>query len=154
VGRSARNRPLYVLATLHTETGELEQLAVGNWLSEATLSTDGSHVAYMVSLDCETPDSNGVWIVSTDGGEPRKLDVVGAYRWRDGRRLVYIPMEPGTAYHTVKELDVVTGEHRTLISPTTVPIRVASNDWSVAPDGGTMAFLSEDDRNIWVIDLP
>jgi hypothetical protein len=41
-----------------------------------------------------------------------------------------------------------------LLDPAEVPIHIANNDWSVSPDGHTMAFVSQDDRNIWVIDLP
>jgi hypothetical protein len=154
LGRPARNQPVYALATLDVSTGVMTQLTKSFWISEAALSPDGAYVVYMVSLDREHPDANGAWVVPTDGGEPSKLAFVGAYRWRDGHRLVYIPMLPGTGSDAVFETDVVTGATRLLIDPATSTVRVASNDWSISPDGATLVFLSEDDRNLWAVDLP
>jgi hypothetical protein len=89
-----------------------------------------------------------------DGGPPRKLPFEGAYRWRDGDRLVYIPLAAGAPVHEVREYDARSEESRPLLDPATVPIRVANNDWSVSPDGQTLAWVAEDDRNLWVVDLP
>lgn len=153
-GRPLRDRADYVLATLDTVTGELKQLARGSWLSDASLSRTGEWVAYMVSLNRERPNANGLWVVPSGGGETRRLDFVGAYRWRDGSRLVFVPLESGAVNHSVWQVDVATWEATRLFDPDAGPIRIADNDWSISPDGMSMAFLSEDDRNIWVVDMP
>ena len=88
------------------------------------------------------------------GGEARKLDFVGAYRWRDGSRLAYVPMQLGAPSHELWQIDVETGETERLLGPESFPFRIANNDWSISPDGATLAFVSEADRNLWVADLP
>jgi Tol biopolymer transport system component len=153
-GRPERGKAEYALVILDTESGDARHLASGSWLSDASISPTGDWVVYMTSLDTEDVDRNGIWVVSTSGGPPRKLDFVGAYRWRNGNRLVLVPQEPGVTQHSVWQLDVDTYEMERLIDPEDVPIRIANNDWSISPDGHTMAFVSEGDRSIWVIDLP
>jgi hypothetical protein len=154
VGRPMRDLPLYTLATLDLESGQLWQLARASWLSNAALSPAGNWVVFMVSLDRQQPEANGIWLVSTSGGGPQKLGLVGAYRWRDDRRLVFVPLEPGAASHSLWELDVTTGATRRLFDPAEVPLRIAGNDWSISPDGHTLAYVNEQDRNLWVVDLP
>jgi Tol biopolymer transport system component len=153
-GRPEREKAHYELALVHTDSGEMTTLASGSWLSDAALSPSGDWIVYMTSLDSENPESNGIWVVPTSGGPPRKLDFVGAYRWRDGHRLVLVPMEPGADYHSVWQLDVESYEMVRLVDPEDVPVRIANNDWSISPDGHTMAYVTEDDRSVWVIDLP
>ncbi len=153
-GRPIRGQAMYSLALLDIETGEMQQLARGSWLSDALLSPSGDWVVYMTSLDRDNPESNGIWVVATSSGEPRKLDFVGAYRWRDGDRLILVPMDPDVEYHSVWQVDMGSYELNRLVDPEEVAIRIADNDWSISPDGHTMAYLSEHDRGIWVIDLP
>jgi hypothetical protein len=153
-GRPVVDRAVSVLATLDVETGELVSIARGPWLSDAALAPDGQHVAYVTSLDREDVAANGVWVAAVDGGEPKKLPFEGAYRWRDGDRLVYVPMQPGAASDSVWQYRVSTGTTEPLLDPADIELRIANNDWSIAPDGFTMAWLAEDDRNLWLVDLP
>jgi hypothetical protein len=134
----------------------MDELVRGRWLGQVSVSPDGGWLAYMVSLDRDQLDANGIWVAPTTPGlaAPRKLEAYGAYRWRDESRLVYVPMMPGAAQHALIEFDVHRGASTLLFDPASMPIRIASNDWSIAPDGGTMAFVSADDRNIWVLSLP
>ena len=83
-----------------------------------------------------------------------KLELHGAYRWRDGSRLVYIPMLPGAASHVLVEYDAKSFSSNLLFQAEDMPIRIANNDWSISPDGSKLAFLSQDDRNLWLIELP
>lgn len=155
-GRPFKERPLTALVRLDTETSELHEMARGEWLSGALPSPDGRWVAYMVSLDTQHPERNGVWIAGTEDGAPdaaRKLPFEGAYRWRDGARLVVVPMEPNAPAASVWEIDARTMETRLLVGPD-AGIRIANNDWSVSPDGGTMAYLDLTERGVWLIDLP
>jgi hypothetical protein len=153
-GRPASDRPVGVLATLDVTTGERVVIARGAWMAFARMSPDGRWVAYTTGLDRENPDANGVWVTGTDGGPARKLPFQGAYRWRDGGHLVYVPMEPGAASHSVWQLDVATGETTRLLDPAAVPMHIANNDWSISPDGATLAWRAAEDGNVWVVDLP
>jgi hypothetical protein len=63
-------------------------------------------------------------------------------------------MEPGAPHHSIWQLDAAAWQAQKLIGPDSAPIRIANNDWSISPDGNTMAFVSQDDRNIWAVDLP
>ncbi len=152
-GRSGRERAQVMLLLLDTQSGGVEVLATAKFLDGAVLSPSGEWVAYVVSLDRESPEANGVWAASTVTGQRRRLPVDAAYRWRDGHRLVYIPMG-NASWHDVWQLDAVTGETQRLIEGRSVSLRVANNDWSLSPDGHTLAFVAEQDRSTWVIDLP
>jgi hypothetical protein len=153
-GRPRRDDPDSVLARVDAVSGEYSVLAKGAWLSDVLPSPDGQWVVYMVSLDRKQPEANGLWLVPAVGGPPRRLPFVGAYRWRDGHRLIYVPMEPGAGTHSVWQYDAQSEEATRLLDPAATPLRIADNDWSVAPDGHSLAFLSEVDRNLWVVDLP
>ena len=155
-GRPEQGRPDYILARLDTIEGRMDELVRGRWLGQVSVSPDGAWLAYMISLDRDRPEANGIWVAPTAPGlaEARKLEAYGAYRWRDASRLVYVPMMPGAAQHTLIEFDVHRGGSSLLFDPTLMPIRIASNDWTIAPDGKTMAFVSADDGNIWVLALP
>ncbi|MCB0215014.1 MAG: hypothetical protein H6648_04320 [Caldilineae bacterium] len=156
LGRPMRDRPLYVLSRLDTDSGAMQELARGLWLSNVLLSPGGSWLAYTVSLDVDQPEANGVWVAPTTPGlaPPRRLEVHGAYRWRDDARLVYVPMLPGAGAHALVELDAAQFSSSLLFDPAELPIRIAGNDWSIAPDGSKLAFRSADDRNLWVVELP
>ncbi len=153
-GRPATDRAVAVLATLDVESGQLTGIARGLWLGHARSSPDGQWVAYTVSLDREDPAANGVWLAAVDGGPPRKMPFEGAYRWRDGNRLVFVPLQPGATSHEVWQYDVAADAMTRLLDPTETPLRIANNDWSIAPDGSSLAWLEEMDRNLWVVDLP
>jgi hypothetical protein len=156
VGRPFRERPLFSLLRLDTQGGEMVELARGEWLSDALLSPNGRWVVYLTSLDRQNPQRNGVWVVGTEGdayGSARKLDFTGAYRWRDGEHLLYVPLEMDAPSHEVWEMAVETGQSRLLLGED-LGIRIASNDWSVSPDGGSLAWLDERERDLWLVDLP
>ena len=156
VGRPFRERPLFSLLRLDSQGGEMVELARGEWLSDALLSPNGRWVVFLTSLDRRNPERNGVWVVATEGevyGTARKLPFEGAYRWRDGERLLYLPLQLDVPAHSVWELHVESGEQRLLLGPD-LGIRVASNDWSVSPDGASLAWVDERERDLWLVDLP
>ncbi len=153
-GRPVQDRADFVLATVHAITGELGQLAKGTWLSNAVPSPSGEWVAYMVSLDAQNPTANGLWLVGTHNEAPRLLPFIGAYRWRDGDTLIYMPQIAGAVSDEIWELDAPTLRTSRLVNPIAVPIRVANNDWSVAPGGRHLLFRSAADFNLWLVRLP
>jgi hypothetical protein len=152
-GRPVRDRSDFVLATLDAENGDLTQLAKGMWLSDAAPSPSGAWIAFMVSLDTESPDANGIWVVGTDGTAPRKLPFVGSYRWR-GEQLLYAPQLFGAEQDEFWQIDPATMESRRLFDPADTPLRIANNDWSVSPDSRYVAYRSAEDMNVWIMRLP
>ncbi len=156
VGRPLRDSAMDVLAALDTDTGAVREIARGTWVTDVVLAPGGAWVAYMVSLDSAAPEANGIWVAPTGAGAgpPRRLDRVGAYRWRDPVHLLMVPLEPGAPAHSVWQIDAATGDAARIVDPAEIEIRIANNDWSVSPDGRRLAFVSEADRNVWLVELP
>ena len=90
----------------------------------------------------------------SDGTSPRRLDRFGAYTWRAEGRLLLIPLEPRSASNRLLEVDASTGQTRELIDIGQTPLRIAESNWSLSPDGSRLAYVSAEDHNIWVLDLP
>lgn len=156
IGRPIKERALYAAVTLDVDSGELAEIASGPWLSDALLSPDGRWIAYLTSLDRHRPERNGIWVAPVDDpghDTPRRMDFVGAYRWRRGGQLLYVPMTTSDAADSLWQYDAATGETVRLVGPE-AGIRIAGNDWSASPDGGSVAWLDAADRNLWMIDLP
>ena len=118
------------------------------------MSTDRSWLAYQVS-GAQTPGANGLWVTGTGPGSapPRKIDgLFGAFKWRDARRLLVVPLEMDAPAHRLLELDMSDGKQRTLSDPT-APFRIADGDWSISPDGRHLAVANAADDAIWVLPL-
>jgi hypothetical protein len=154
VGGQDKMSSVRVIEAISAKTGQAAVLDSGTWLGDALLSVDGSWVVYCISMDTAHPEANGIWAASLDGAPPQKLPFEGAYHWRDGHRLVYVPLAPGDSDRALWEVDVATMATRKLVSGDGGWLRIADNDWSVSPDGRTAAFVNELDRNVWVVDLP
>ncbi len=147
-GKRAPEDALRNLETLHLEMGERRILASASAMRSVLPSPDGRWVAYYVAFD--RPERNGLFVVSR-GGERLRLDWFGSYRWRDARRLVYIPLLLGQPTHRLFEYDLQSRTSRLLVDLGT---QVSHDQWQVSPDGERVVFLSSRDRNLWVLELP
>ena len=87
----------------------LTELARGERLRGMSISPDGRWMAYLVTLSAD-PEQNGVWLVNTLSGERRRLEFFGAYRWRDGSRLLVVPLDLEQATHRLWQVDLESGE--------------------------------------------
>ena len=141
------------LAALNLADGSLTIIGRGARLRGGLLSPEGGWVAYQITFSGD-PAQDGLWLARTDGTEARRLDVFGAYRWRSEGRLLVIPLEASSGSHRLLEIDAVTGQVRALTDPLVTPFRVAVGDWVPSPDGNHVVFVSADDHNLWVMDLP
>jgi hypothetical protein len=111
-------------------------------------------VAYYITFDTDTSRS-GIWVQRTDGSGARKLDLWGAYQWRDESHLLAIPMrKPGETAFEVWEVDAASGASRKLTDAATTPLLILNGDWRVSPDGRYVVYVSSADRNLWLLGLP
>ncbi|OGO36746.1 MAG: hypothetical protein A2W35_04750 [Chloroflexi bacterium RBG_16_57_11] len=131
----------------------LAELARGERIRGTSISPDGRWLAYLVTLSAD-PEQNGIWLVNTQSGEKRRLEFFGAYRWRDGSRLLVIPLDLGQTVHRLWQVDAESDEATALTDPAITPFKIANGDWSVSPDGRHVAFVSATDTNIWLLTLP
>jgi hypothetical protein len=153
LSRRDRDRDLPTFVHFDLETGATTPLFDGERLRTGRMSADRRWIAVTRTFE-DDPAANGVFLVRTDPSvPPRKLDLVGGYRWRDDGRLLVVPQEPGAPSMVLWQVDAATGEARRLTDPASTPFRIAAGEWSVSPDGAHVAFRSADDDAIWVLSL-
>lgn len=146
--RAAANRDRE-LFTLNVQTGVRRVLRSALGFRSLLVSPDGRWVAYTISFDSAA--RNGLWVQGAAGGPARELAEFGAYRWRDGNRLLLIPLTPGVGAHVLRQYDVATNTWTTLGN---LGDRVRQGDWNVSPDGTRLSYLSARDGNLRVLRLP
>jgi Tol biopolymer transport system component len=129
------------------------ELARSERLRGVSISSDGRWLAYLVTLSAD-PEQNGIWLANTQSGEKRRLEFFGAYRWRDGNRLLVVPLDLGQTDHRIWQVDVENDQAIALTDPAITPFKIANGDWSVSPDGRHVAFVSAADNNIWLLTMP
>jgi hypothetical protein len=117
------------------------------------LSPNGEWLAYYVAFDSD-PERNGLWVMRTDGTDIQKLNLFGAYRWREDGVLLVIPIDLNASGSSLWQVDLLRGETTRLTDSDTSHIPIANNDWQPSPDGTRIVFLSSVDRNLWVFSLP
>jgi Tol biopolymer transport system component len=129
------------------------ELARGERLRGALISPQGTWLVYLVTFS-DRPGENGLWLANTTTGEKRRLDIFGAYRWRDDGRLLVVPLDLTQPVHRLLQVEAASGVSRPLTDPQLEPFKIANGDWSVSPQGRAIAFVSAADNNIWLIELP
>jgi len=154
-GRERLSDPEQVFWALSLTDGRRLELARSDRLRGGSISPDGTWLAYSIALSKER-NQNGIWVVRTDGSQRRQLPLAlfGSYRWRDGHRLLIIPLRSAALSHELWEFDAQDGAARALTDPATTSFKVTNNDWAVAPDGRSIVFVSALDHNLWWLPLP
>jgi Tol biopolymer transport system component len=155
-GKARRNDATPTLGILDLTSGSVRDLFPVERLRSATLSPDGRWLAYFVGQARE-PGKDGMYLLDLTQATPtpKRLDFFGAYRWRDGNRLLYIPLKPGAPSNELWQLDATSGQSQQLIAASAdSPFKIANGDWDVSRDGSKLVFLSARDRNIWLATLP
>jgi Tol biopolymer transport system component len=129
------------------------ELARGERLRGGLISPQGTWLVYLVTFS-ENPGENGLWLANTTTGEKRRLEIFGAYRWRDDGRLLVVPLDLTQPVHRLLQVEAASGVAQPLTDPQLEPFKIANGDWSISPDGQKIAFVSAADHNIWLIELP
>ena len=157
-GRLEQSEEAQTIWAFSLDSGEIFELAKGSRLRGLALSPDGGWLAYQVTFEMdaagETSAENGLWLVNTQTGERSRLDLFGAYRWRDDHRLLIIPLDLSSTAHRIYQVDASSKEVQPITDPGVTPFKVANGDWTVSPDGKHIAFISTGDQNIWLLTLP
>ncbi len=154
LGRPSLNTHDSSLTVLDLRTNEAIDLVTAERISGVGISRDGSWVAYFISFN-DDDERNGIWIQKTDGSGARKLDMWGAYQWRDDSHLLVIPARavPDRAFE-IWEINAETGEKQKLTDAPVTPLNILNGDWRVSPDGKHIVFVNSADRNLWLLGLP
>ena len=154
LGRPSLDVHERTLTVLDLTTNVTTTLVSAERLSGMSVSKDGAWLAYYITFDADK-SRNGIWVQRTDGSQQRKLDVWGAYQWRDESRLLVIPMRASsdTAFE-VWEVEVALGRQRKLTDAATISLQILNGDWRVSPDGRYVVYVNSVDRNLWLLTLP
>jgi hypothetical protein len=151
-GRLAPDLPAG-LWRIEVATGAGRLLFEADRIRNPLLSPGGNWVALLVAFDTDV-DKNGIWIVGAEAQGARRLDLFGAYRWRQDEALIVVPPDLDQPGISLWQVAAASGEMWRLTDPELTSIPIANNDWEIAPDGSQMVFLSSVDRNLWVLTLP
>lgn len=162
-GRDSQTAREQVVSTYSLVDGARVELIRSERLRGTSLSPSGQWLIYYLAFD---PDRslNGLWLTSADGTQTTHLDdaLFGSYQWRPcgercsaaQDRLLIVPFQPDTLYHTFLEFNPNSGAVQPLTDPATSTIKIANADWRVAPDGRSVVYVENRDRNLWLLPLP
>ena len=117
------------------------------------LSPDGGWLALLLTFSGD-PQADGLWVLSTSDGAPRRIDAYGSYRWRSEGRLLLLPFEAGASGLSVVEVEAVNGTSETIMPAGALPGGVANNEWLPSPDGRWIVYLNAAESNLWLTALP
>ena len=121
-------------------------------LNVAALSGDGNWLAWWVTL--QGPEQSGVWVARSDGSQARKMDWAGGWRWSDGAELLYVPLrQPGESANALWSYDPATGHSTRLTDPARLPLRIALDQWQVAPGAKSLVFRNTADNALWQLNF-
>jgi Tol biopolymer transport system component len=155
-GKANRADETAMLGVLDLDAGQVRDLVPVERLRSALLSPDGKKLVYYVA-QARDGSQNGMYLLDLTQTSPipQRLNFFGAFRWRDGNRLLYIPLQPGAPSNELWQLDATTGKAEQIIAASAgSPFKITNGDWDVSRDGAKLLFLSARDRNIWLASLP
>lgn len=143
------------LTILNIVDGSLTPLVQAFNLRGVSLSPQGGWIVYQIAFSGD-PTRDGLWIISSDGTQNTRLDVFGSYRWRSETQLLIVPLNTTnvSASQQLLQFDITTSTLQPVTHPDVTPFRIANGDWIVSPNGSQVVFLSADDRNLWLLQLP
>jgi Tol biopolymer transport system component len=154
LGRPSLDVHERTLTVLDLTTNVTTTLVTVERLSAITVSNEGTWIAYNITFDADS-SRNGIWVQRTDGSQARRLEMWGAYQWRDDSHLLVIPMrKPGDPAFEVWQVDAASGKAEKLTDPVVTPLQILNGDWRVSPDGRYIVYVNSKDRNLWLLTLP
>lgn len=155
-GKVNRNDSLSTLSVLSLEDGSTRDIMQFERMRSPSLSRDGRWLAYLIA-QARDASQDGMFVLDLEAAtaQPKRLDFFGAYRWRDGNRLLYVPVKTGAPSNELWQVDAATGEATQIIAANAEsPFKIGNGDWDVSPDGSRLVYLNARDRNLWLARLP
>ena len=141
------------LSVLDLNAKSSVNLVTAERISGVSISRDGTWIAYYITFDADQ-SRNGIWVQRTDGTPARKIELWGAYQWRDDGRLLIIPARVSAdRAFKILEVDAATGKIRKLTDAAVTPLQILNGDWRVSPDGRYIVYVNSVDRNLWLLTL-
>jgi murein DD-endopeptidase MepM/ murein hydrolase activator NlpD len=143
------------LYVLDVDANPLEAIPLGTYQSLGGLKVGpgGQWIAYMLVFQ-QNPADSGLYVQRTVPGRfGHKLDVFGAYQWRDDGSLYVLSFDAAQSAHALGVVDVNTGQPRWLTDPADLPIRVANGDWHVSPDGTRITYVDPVDDGLYLLTI-
>ena len=154
LGRPSLETRDRTLTVLDLQSNVALDLVTAERIGGVSASNGGSWLAYYLSFDAD-PERNGIWVQRADGNDARRLELWGAYQWRDDAHLLVIPARPAPDQpFELWEVDAATGDQRQLTAAAVTPLNILNGDWRVSPDGQYIVFVNAADRNLWLLELP
>jgi hypothetical protein len=117
------------------------------------LSPDGGWLALLLTFTGD-PQADGLWVLSTSDGPPRRIEAYGSYRWKSEGRLLLLPFEAGANSLSVVEVEAKSGSSKTLLPAGALPGGVANNEWLPSPDGRWIVYSNAAEGNLWIAAIP
>jgi len=131
----------------------VEMLIQAEGIRGSLVSPGGGWVALTVAFSGDQ-SLDGLWLVSTTGGQAFKLPQFGAYRWRREGQLLVIPLENGRTPIRLVQVDARDGRIAELTLADGAIPAISDNTWDVSPDGRWLVYQSGTDGNLWLLRLP
>jgi hypothetical protein len=105
-------------------------------------------VAYWVTLQGDK--FSGVWLARSDGSQAQKLDWLGGFRWADTGELLYMPVRRSNeTASALWSFSPGSGKSTRLTDPAQTPLKVALDQWQVAPGARGIVFRNAADNALW-----
>ena len=146
-----QNSLMTTLTAYTISTGQEQKLLEVKSMRGLSIGPSGRLLMFYLAFQ-DAPNTNGMYLMDTFGSAPSKLPFFGSIRWRDSLSVVYIPygLNQPMQFHLY---DLGTGQDRALTDPQTQQVSVANDDWSVAPDGQSILWWSNDDYALYTLRL-
>lgn len=155
-GKVNRNDELSTLSVLSLADGTLRDIMQYERIRSPSLSPNGRWLAYLIA-QARDASQDGMFVMDLEAAnvQPKRMDFFGAYRWRDGNRLLYVPIKTGAPSNELWQIDAGTLASTQLIAANAEsPFKISNGDWDVSPDGARLVYLNARDRNLWLAQLP
>lgn len=155
-GKVNRNDNLSTLSVLSLADGSLRDIMQFERMRSPLLSPNGRWLAYLIA-QARDATQDGMYVLDLEetNAQPKRVDFFGAYRWRDGDRLLYVPIKAGAPSNELWQLDAGSLQSSQLMPPSAEsPFKIGNGDWDVSPDGSRLLYVNARDRNIWLAQLP
>jgi hypothetical protein len=149
-GRDAANQRfgLWVKDFTVSDNSPAYTIIESKGLTMAALSQDGHSVAYWVML--QGSRYSGVWLAQADGSQAKKLDWVGGFRWADTGELLYVPVRQGNeTASALWSFNPASGQSIRLTDPAQTPLKIALDQWQIAPGAKSIVFRNATDNALW-----